>query len=72
MSRTASIPTSQEILEAVGERIDPRRLIGALRKRHHQFDVIEGIQRAIEREVIIMDINGFVIPTPPGTYFIEA
>lgn len=55
-------PNDHEILEAVGDGIDPRALITLLQMKHpNKKDVIEGIQRAIEREKIAFDGEGMIV-----------
>lgn len=57
-------PTDQEILAAIhdaGGIMNPRALIDLLRAEHDFTDVIEGIQRAIERGKITLDSEGMVV-----------
>lgn len=56
--------TSQEILnciEVAGGRVDPGELIKELRATHGMDNVIEGLQRAIERGKITLDAEGMVV-----------
>jgi hypothetical protein len=57
-------PTDQEILAAIrdaGGIMDPRALINRLCTEHDFANVIEGIQRAIERGEITLDSEGMVV-----------
>lgn len=57
-------PTDQEILAAIrdaGGVMDPRALIKHLCAEHDFVNVIEGIQRAIERGEITLDSEGMVV-----------
>lgn len=54
-------PNDTEILDSVGNGIDPTDLINILAKKYGKKDVIEGLQRAIEREKIALDSNGMVV-----------
>ena len=49
------------ILAAIGERIDPDELISQLRAEHDMSNVIEALQRAIERGKITLDRDGMVV-----------
>ena len=57
-------PKDDEILAQIrdaGGTIDPRALIEALTRDHEFTNVIEGIQRAIERGKITLDSEGMVV-----------
>lgn len=54
-------PTDQEILNAIGSSIEPTALIEQLAKKYEKKDVIEGLQRAIEREKIALNSDGMVV-----------
>lgn len=57
-------PTDDEILAEIGAAggiIDPRALIERLCAEHDFANVIEGIQRAIERGKITLDSEGMVV-----------
>lgn len=57
-------PKDDEILAQIQEAggvIDPRTLIDALTDLHDFTNVIEGIQRAIERGKITLDDEGMVV-----------
>ncbi len=54
-------PQDTEILEMVGNGMNPDNLIAALSERYPIDNVIEGLQRAIEREKITLDRAGMVV-----------
>jgi len=54
-------PQDTEILELVGTGINPDELIRQLTERYQKDNVIEGLQRAIEREKITLNSAGQVI-----------
>ena len=54
-------PQDTEILEIVGTGMSPDSLIAALREKYPMDNVIEGLQRAIEREKITLDRAGMVV-----------
>ena len=57
-------PKDEEILakiEESGGAIEPRALIASLAEVHDYQNVIEGIQRAIERGKITLDAEGMVV-----------
>ncbi|MCJ2180894.1 hypothetical protein [Novosphingobium album (ex Hu et al. 2023)] len=57
-------PKDEEILALIGSkqgRIDPRELIESLSGDHETKNVIEALQRAIERRKITLDPDGMVI-----------
>lgn len=60
-------PRDDEIVAAInsaGGSIDPRRLISTLLANDHERpNVIEGLQRAIERGKIALDSEGMVVIT---------
>lgn len=54
-------PQDTEILEVVGKGISPDNLIAKLSEKYPMDNVIEGLQRAIEREKITLDRAGMVV-----------
>ncbi|WP_031309636.1 hypothetical protein [Sphingobium sp. C100] len=54
-------PQDTEILDVVGTGISPDDLIAALSAKYPMDNVIEGLQRAIEREKITLDRAGMVV-----------
>ncbi|MFY7835783.1 MAG: hypothetical protein ACOVQ0_05830 [Novosphingobium sp.] len=54
-------PQDTEILSIVGTGISPDSLIAALSEKYPMDNVIEGLQRAIEREKITLDRAGMVV-----------
>lgn len=58
-------PQDTEILEIVGMGMNPDDLIAALGRNYPMDNVIEGLQRAIEREKITLDRAGMVVAVRP-------
>ncbi|MBB3861987.1 hypothetical protein GGQ88_003277 [Novosphingobium hassiacum] len=59
-------PQDNEILDLIGAHeghMDPNALIAALCDAHQMSNVIEALQRAIERGKITLDSEGMVIST---------
>ncbi|MBY8828536.1 hypothetical protein [Hephaestia mangrovi] len=54
-------PQDAEILELVGTGVNPDNLIATLSEKYPMDNVIEGLQRAIEREKITLDRAGMVV-----------
>ena len=54
-------PSDETILAIIGARIDPDDLIAQLRAEHDINNVIEALQRAIERGKITLDSDGMVV-----------
>jgi len=54
-------PQDTEILEVIGTGMNPDDLIAKLGERYPIDNVIEGLQRAIEREKITLDRAGRVV-----------
>ena len=54
-------PQDTEILEVVGTGMSPDDLIAKLSEKYPADNVIEGLQRAIEREKITLDRAGMVV-----------
>lgn len=54
-------PQDTEILEVVGRGMNPDELIKTLNRKYPMDNVIEGLQRAIEREKITLDRAGMVV-----------
>ena len=54
-------PQDTEILEVVGNGMSPDDLIAKLCESYPADNVIEGLQRAIEREKITLDRAGMVV-----------
>lgn len=54
-------PQDTEILEIVGAGMSPDDLIATLSEKYPMDNVIEGLQRAIEREKITLDRAGMVV-----------
>lgn len=54
-------PQDTEILEIVGTGMSPDSLIATLSEKYPIDNVIEGLQRAIEREKITLDRAGMVV-----------
>lgn len=54
-------PQDTEILEIVGAGVSPDDLITTLSQKYSMDNIIEGLQRAIEREKITLDRAGMVV-----------
>jgi hypothetical protein len=54
-------PPDDTIIALIGEGIEPNALIAQLRSDYDMADVIEALQRAIERGKIGLDSDGMVI-----------
>jgi len=54
-------PQDTEILEIVGAGMNPDDLISTLSQKYPMDNLIEGLQRAIEREKITLDRAGMVV-----------
>lgn len=56
-------PGDHVILAAIGGGIDPNQLIDGLKAEYDFANIIEALQRAIERGKIALDTNGMVVAT---------
>ncbi|OYW50148.1 MAG: hypothetical protein B7Y36_06340 [Novosphingobium sp. 28-62-57] len=56
-------PQDHVILSAIGNGIDPNKLIDDLKVEYDFANIIEALQRAIERGKITLDANGMVVAT---------
>lgn len=56
-------PEDRVILAAIGNGIDPNKLIDGLKAEYDFANIIEALQRAIERGKITLDANGMVVAT---------
>jgi len=54
-------PSDEVILELIGAGIEPDALITQLRNKHEMDDVIEALQRAMERGKMTLDSDGMVV-----------